>query len=200
MGVVVALAFVFTKLPEVSEEALQAEAEALADAQGADSKLNQPFWKQTRAISGFVAQVSFSSHSEKHMLIGAFLYVGAQVTIGAFFLFLSKEAGIHDSEGSKLLSYGLITFTVARFIGTALLSVIAAPVLLGIYAVCCTIIAIMIGSVHGPTGVYLAIVIMFFESIMYPVIFVLSTTGLGRHTRRASALVVMGVSGGAVCE
>ena len=33
---------------------------------------------------------------------------------------------------------------------------------------------------------------------MYPVIFVLSTTGLGRHTRRASALVVMGVSGGAV--
>jgi FHS family L-fucose permease-like MFS transporter len=183
MGVFVALLFAFTKLPEVSEEALQAEAEALAEAQGLDSKAAQPFYKQYRAISGFVAQ---------------FLYVGAQVTIGAFFLFLSKEAGIPDSQGSRLLSYGLITFTVARFIGTALLSVISAPVLLGIYAVACTIISIMIGSIHGKTGVYLAIVIMFFESIMYPVIFVLSTTGLGRHTRRASALVVMGVSGGAV--
>jgi FHS family L-fucose permease-like MFS transporter len=40
--------------------------------------------------------------------------------------------------------------------------------------------------------------IMFFESIMYPCIFVLGTSGLGRHTRRASALLVMGVSGGAV--
>ena len=35
---------------------------------------------------------------------------------------------------------------------------------------------------------------------MYPVIFVLATTGLGRHTRRGSAMLVMGVSGGAVCE
>lgn len=183
LGVVVAVAFFFTNLPEVSEEALQAEAELLADAHGADPQTLKPFYKQYRAISGAVAQ---------------FLYVGAQVTIGAFFLFLAEEAGINHEKGSQLLSYGLITFTVARFIGTALLSFIAAPVLLGVYAVACTIIAIAIGAIHGPTGVYLAIVIMFFESIMYPVIFVLSTSGLGRHTRRASAMVVMGVSGGAV--
>jgi FHS family L-fucose permease-like MFS transporter len=41
-------------------------------------------------------------------------------------------------------------------------------------------------------------VIMFFESIMYPVIFVTGTAGLGRHTRRGAGLLVMGVSGGAV--
>jgi len=183
MGVAVAIAFFFTKLPEVSEEALQAEAEALAMAHGADPQTEKGFWKQYRALSGALAQ---------------FLYVGAQVTIGAFFLFLADDAGIPHDEGAKLLSYGLIIFTVARFIGTALLSVVAAPVLLGIYAVACTIICIMIGAINGKGGVYCAMVIMFFESIMYPVIFVLSTSGLGRHTRRASAMVVMGVSGGAV--
>jgi FHS family L-fucose permease-like MFS transporter len=56
MGVMVALMFFFSKLPEVSEEALQAEAEALADAHGDDVMVQKPFWKQTRAITGFVCQ------------------------------------------------------------------------------------------------------------------------------------------------
>jgi FHS family L-fucose permease-like MFS transporter len=116
----------------------------------------------------------------------------------AFFLFYTEVAGIPDSEGSQLLSYGLITFTVGRFIGTALLSVVAAPVLLAVYAAAATIVAILIGTLHGMSGVICMIVIMFFESVMYPLIFVLGTTGLGRHTRRAAALLVMGVSGGAV--
>jgi FHS family L-fucose permease-like MFS transporter len=114
-----------------------------------------------------------------------------------------------------MLSYGLITFTVARFvspplkirhsissdrlqIGTALLSVIAAPVLLALYAAAALVCSILIGTLPGMGAVIFAIVIMFFESIMYPVIFVLGTTGLGRHTRRAAALLVMGVAGGAV--
>jgi hypothetical protein len=58
MGMLVALAFIFTKLPEVSEEALQAEADALAEASGHNAQADKPFYKQYRAISGFVAQVS----------------------------------------------------------------------------------------------------------------------------------------------
>ncbi|WRT64310.1 uncharacterized protein IL334_001242 [Kwoniella shivajii] len=184
MGVAVAIAFFFTKLPEVSEEALQAEAEALAEAHGADTQASLPFYKQYRAISGFVAQ---------------FLYVGAQVTIGSFFLFYTAEnAQIADARGSQLLSYALIIFTVGRFVGTALLAVVSAPVLLAIYSCMCVLLSILIGSLHGMSGVICLMLIMFFESIMYPCIFVLGTSGLGRHTRRAAALLVMGVSGGAV--
>jgi len=184
LGVAVALAFFFTKLPEVSEEALEQEAEALADVAGVDAVVQQSFWKQYRAISGFVCQ---------------FLYVGAQVTIGSFFInYTHESAGIPDAEGSQLLSYGLITFTVARFIGTALLSVVSAPLLLAIYGFAALVMSILIGALPGMAGVGCLIAIQFFESIMYPVIFVLSTTGLGRHTRRAAGLVVMGVSGGAV--
>ncbi|WVQ62025.1 uncharacterized protein L199_000158 [Kwoniella botswanensis] len=184
MGMLVALAFILTKLPEVSEEALQAEAEALAEAHGADTQAAQPFYKQYRAITGFVAQ---------------FLYVGAQVTIGSFFLnYTAENAHIADSKGSQLLSYALIIFTVGRFVGTALLAVVSAPVLLCIYAIMCTLLSLLIGSLHGMSGVICLMLVMFFESIMYPCIFVLGTSGLGRHTRRAAALLVMGVSGGAV--
>jgi len=175
MGVIVALAFVFTKLPEVAEadlELMYANSEP------------KPLWKEVRAITGAIAQ---------------FLYVGAQVTIGAFFLFYTKDnAGIADTRGSQLLSYALLMFTVGRFVGAALLSVFTAPVLLAIYASICAVIAILIGTLHGTAGVAMIMLIMFFESIMYPTIFVLATHGLGRNTRRASAMVVMGVSGGAV--
>lgn len=184
LGVAVALAFFFTKLPEVSEEELIEQAEALAHAEGLELKDQGSFWQQTRAITGFVAQ---------------FLYVGAQVTIGTFFLNYTHEAaGITDEKGSQLLSYGLITFTVSRFIGTALLSVFAAPVLLGACAVLALVMVILIGSMHGMGGVVCLILVMACEAIMYPTIFVLGTTGLGRHTRRAAGLLVMGVSGGAV--
>ncbi|WVF70322.1 hypothetical protein IAT40_005112 [Kwoniella sp. CBS 6097] len=184
MGLVIAAAFFFTKLPEVSEEALQAEAEALADAHGEDTQAMQPFWKQYRALTGFVAQ---------------FLYVGAQVTVGSFFLnYTAENAHIADSRGSQLLSYGLIIFTVGRFISTALLAVISAPVLLFFWSIGAAVLAIFIGSLHGMSGVICLMLIMFFEAPMYPIIFVLGTSGLGRHTRRAAALLVMGVSGGAV--
>ncbi|KAJ3330387.1 hypothetical protein HDU93_000423 [Gonapodya sp. JEL0774] len=186
MGVLVAVTFFFSDIPEVSEAELQAtaEAKALADGQAHADQLALPFWRQYRAIGGAIAQ---------------FLYVGAQVTIGSFFLnYTYENADIPDARGSQLLSYALITFTVGRFVGTALLAVISAPVLLFAYSVLAGGLTILVGSVHGMAGVVCLIMVMFFESIMYPVIFVLGTANLGRHTRRASALLVMGVSGGAV--
>ncbi|WOO86053.1 Glucose/galactose transporter [Vanrija pseudolonga] len=176
MGALIAVCFVFVKLPEVDE------ADLFGDEQ--DASVRKPLWKETRATTGAIAQ---------------FLYVGAQVTIGAFFLFYVEEnAGISQARGAQLLSYALIMFTVARFISTALLSVVAAPVLLGIYAVLATLCTILVATLHGNGGVAMIMLVMFFESIMYPVIFTLATQNLGFNTRRAAALVVMGVSGGAV--
>jgi FHS family L-fucose permease-like MFS transporter len=189
MGALIALAFVFTKLPEVTEASLEevyAEDAVIASSDPAAlvAHAPRPLWKETRAVTGAIAQ---------------FCYVGAQVTIGAFFLnYVEDNAGISEADGSNLLSYALILFTVGRFVGAAFLTVFTAPILLAVYAALCTVIAILIGSLHGTGGVAMAMLIMFFESIMYPTIFVLATSGLGRNTRRASAMVVMGVSGGAV--
>jgi FHS family L-fucose permease-like MFS transporter len=50
------------------------------------------------------------------------VYVGSQVTVGSFFINNAAEAGIADSEASQLLSYGLITFTVCRFVSATNIS------------------------------------------------------------------------------
>lgn len=185
MGACIAVAFAFTKLPEVSEASLEevyAEDNLISDPAGlrpnppGSPPTRRPLWKETRALTGALAQ---------------FFYVGAQVTIGAFFLnYTHENAGVPDHRGSQLLSYALILFTVGRFVGAGLLSVITAPILLIIYSAICVVIAVLIGALHGYPGVAMVMLIMFFESIMYPVIFVLATSGLGRNTRRASAMVV----------
>ncbi|KAJ6615097.1 major facilitator superfamily transporter [Mycena sp. CBHHK59/15] len=184
MGVMVALAFIVTRLPEVSEEELQAAAAALAEESNGDAKSNDPFYKQYRAIFGFVAQ---------------FMYVGAQVTIGSFFLnYVTESAGRTTADASNLLSYSLIIFTVMRFVMTAVLSFVAAPVVLFVNAIIGTVLVILVSTLPGTPGMICLMLIYATMSCQYPVIFVLGTSGLGRHTRRAASLLVMGVAGGAV--
>ncbi|GMK56753.1 hypothetical protein CspeluHIS016_0305930 [Cutaneotrichosporon spelunceum] len=179
MGMIVAIAFFFTKLPEVSE----AELMALIEGDDDDQK-PKSIWKETRCLTGALAQ---------------FMYVGAQVTIGAFFLYYTHDsAGISDARGAQLLSYALILFTVGRFVVTGLLSIFTAPAVLFTFGIICTVVAILIATLHGMGGVACLMMIMFFESCMYPCIFSLATRGLGRNTRRGASIVVMGVSGGAV--
>lgn len=70
LGVSVIIAFVFTDLPEVTEEELQSMAAEEAEVSGGETEGDKNFWR-TKAVFGFVAQ---------------FCYVGAQVTIGSFFI------------------------------------------------------------------------------------------------------------------
>ncbi len=51
---------------------------------------------------------------------------------------------------------------------------------------------------HGRPAVIVLIVVYFFESVMFPTIFVMGTSDLGRHTRRGAGILIMGISGGAV--
>jgi len=181
-GLAVNILFIFTRLPEVSEEVLQAM--AAAEAGDASVDADKPFYKQFNCIFAFIAQ---------------FAYVGAQVTVATFFLNYTNEVGgVARTRGSFLLSMSLLVFTGARFVGTALLTFVAADFLLLIYACACIALTAACCGVSGSAGIGCIMSIFFFMSITYPILFVLGTEKLGRHTRRGSALMVMGVSGGAV--
>lgn len=186
MGIILAITFFFVRLPEVSEADLQAEVDALAEtpaAIAAADQLAKPFIRQTRPMLGFLAQ---------------FMYVGAQVAIGALFINYAMDAGLSKPQASNFLSYALIIFTVGRFISTALLTVISAPALLMINASLAAIFIAVVSTTKGMPGVGCLMIVYFLMACMYPVIFVISTANLGRHTRRAASLLVAGVSGGAV--
>jgi len=119
--------------------------------------------------------------------------------VGSFFInYCVENANYSDSAASNLLSYALITFTGGRFVGVAVAHFFQTDFVLLVYAVITTLCAILISVVHGVGGVGLLIILYFFESLMYPSIFVLGTANLGPNTRRGAGILVMGVSGGAV--
>ncbi len=96
------------------------------------------------------------------------------------------------------MSYALITFTVGRFVGTALAHFFQADLILLVYSVISIALSAYTSAGYGRSAVIVLIALFFFESLMYPTIFVMGATGLGRYSRRGAGILTMGVSGGAV--
>ncbi|KAI0930505.1 hypothetical protein AcV5_007194 [Taiwanofungus camphoratus] len=179
LGLFLNILFFFCPLPEIGEDALEEEL------QDTGLKVDQePFWKQYHCIFGWIAQTT---------------YTGAQVGVAAFTVnfLVDQNIGIAKPHASQLFSYCQVTFTGGRFIGAFLLNFVDPALLLSIYGVCCSAFALGVAYGHGRGGVGCLYALFFFESICYPVIFTLATKNLGRHTKRGSGLVIMGVGGGA---
>jgi len=182
-GVAVAVLFAVSKLPEASERNNSIIEEGPIDEYGNEIEQG-PLYKQYNMIFAFIAQ---------------FCYVGAQVTIGSFFInYATENADFSAAQASNMLSYALIVFTVGRFIATGLATIFESNFLITIYAICAIALNAYICAGHGTASVAVLIVIYYFEAPMYPSIFTLGTANLGKHTRRGAGILVMGVSGGAV--
>ena len=185
LGVAVAILFVFAKLPEVAEEAKRNNSlvEPEHDLEGREIGQGS-IWKEYNMICGFIAQ---------------FCYVGAQVTIGAFFInYAVDEAGWAETQASNLLSYALITFTVGRFIATGLATFLSSSFIMVMYTVATLALNAYVCAGHGKGSIGAVMAIYFFMAPMYPTIFTMGTANLGVHTRRGAGILVMGVAGGAV--
>ncbi|CAF1625360.1 unnamed protein product, partial [Adineta ricciae] len=177
VAVLVGILFFFAKMPEFP-------AEDMVQLTGGNETKIKPLWKQYNMIFAFVAQ---------------FCYVGAQVTVGSFFInYCVENASYTNSEASNLLSYALIIFTVGRFFGVALAHFLQADLVLLVYGIISVAFSLYISLGHGVSGVAILMALYFFQSLMYPSIFVMGTSNLGPHTRRGAGILVMGVSGGAV--
>ncbi|KAM0699286.1 hypothetical protein Q7P36_001333 [Cladosporium allicinum] len=192
LGVAVAVLFLTTKLPEVAESSGVQRRGSVVDESTVEMAVDAngqvigagPIYKQYNMIFGFIAQ---------------FCYVGAQVASAALFVnYATENGGVTDAEGSQMLSYALITFTVGRFVATGLSSIFESNFLLVAYAICAIVCTAVVCSIKGVAGVAMLIIIFFFMAPMYPTLFTLGTANLGPHTRRGAGILVMGVSGGAV--
>lgn len=190
-GMAVAVLFFFAKLPEVAEPTAVRSTSISAATQeelGVDEygfvQKDKPLYKEYNMICGALAQ---------------FCYVGAQVTIASFFInYATENATFSSAEASQMLSYALITFTVGRFIATALAWVVDSSFLLVVYCLCAIALNAYVCAGHGTAAVAVLIVIFFFEAPMYPTLFTMGTMDLAKNLRRGAGVMVMGVSGGAV--
>jgi MFS transporter, FHS family, L-fucose permease len=171
--ILVAITFIFTKLPEIKDTA-----------------------------AGHGTEFSLRIFRIPHVrwaVIAEFFYVGAQVGVTSFFVRFSRfTAGIPEKEAGDLLAYGAMTgFMAGRFLGTFLMRYIPPPRLLSLYAAINIGLLLIALSAHGRIAVYAMMAVPFFLSIMFPTIFALGIKDLGEETKLASSFLVMSIIGGA---
>jgi MFS transporter, FHS family, L-fucose permease len=102
-------------------------------------------------------------------------------------------------DGASHLNFPafLINHSASRFVGVVLLNYLDPALLLTVYGIGCSAFCLAASFAPGKAGIGCLFALFFFESICYPVIFTLGTKQLGKHTKRGSGLIVMGVGGGA---
>ncbi|HOJ36845.1 MAG TPA: sugar MFS transporter [Ignavibacteriales bacterium] len=138
----------------------------------------------------------------KHLIfgvVGIFLYVGAEVSIGSFLVNYFKElVNMEEQNAAKLIAFYWGGAMVGRFIGSFLQNYIKPNLLLAINSLFAASLVIlsMIGS--GYFSVITILAVGFFNSIMFPTIFSLSLNKLGRFTEKGSGLLCMAIVGGAI--
>ena len=134
-------------------------------------------------------------------VIGIFVYVGAEVSIGSFlvnYISLPEIGDMEEMAAAAYVSYYWGGAMVGRFIGSALLQKFEAGKLLGIYALVAGVLCVTTTLTAGMFAAFALVSIGFFNSIMFPNIFTLGIKGLGSMTSKASSLLIMAIVGGAV--
>ncbi|MBU4434367.1 MAG: L-fucose:H+ symporter permease [Alphaproteobacteria bacterium] len=129
-----------------------------------------------------------------------FFYVGAQVGVWSFMIrYAQAEApGMGEKAAAGVLIVSLWALFAGRFIGTALMSVIAPWRLMALYAAINVVLVAVGVTIGGTTGLYALAATSFFMSIMFPTIFATAVKDLGPLAKTASSFVVMAIIGGAV--
>jgi FHS family L-fucose permease-like MFS transporter len=171
---VIAVIFIFLKLPEIKEEETTGEKRGILHA------------LKHRHLSWAVA--------------AQFFYVGAQVCVMSLFvLYATEAAGITKVQAADYLGYGMgLAFLTGRIIGTLLMKFIRAERLLVIYSILCVILSASAMFTGGQVALFSVIGIAFFMSIMFPTIFSLGIKDLGVDTKYGSSLIIMSIVGGAI--
>ena len=168
----------------------------------------------------------FSSLNSRWALFGAaaiFLYVGAEVSIGTQMALLlngnsvwgqSDAAfsvpvlgylmgsdgvpGVSLQEAGKAVALYWLGAMVGRAIGSALLGVVRAHILLAVFTAIAAAMCFYVFAIGGVTAGFVALSIGLFNSIMFPVIFTLTLERSTGTTESTSGLLCTAIVGGAL--
>ncbi|KAF3010633.1 hypothetical protein E8E13_004111 [Curvularia kusanoi] len=191
---ILCVVFYFAPIPEITDSDMADQAEMMNATTGYQDK---PLRKQYTLFFGVAAQ---------------FCYVGAQVGIASFFINYFVQAhpnlSVTDAhtKGSDYYAIAQALFAIGRFSAAGFMYIGLKPriVLLVYQSAIMVFLAAAIGVNTGTAttpnwgGLALLMIVLFFESCIFPIIFATTLRGLGRHTKRGASFIVASVSGGAV--
>jgi len=181
----VALVFVFTKLPEIKDEEISI-GDLSPDSPDAAFR-NTPLSKHRHFVLGVVAQ---------------FRYVAAQTGVFSYLINfvtdVNQEPHFEVARGPYFLSIGFALFMIGRMSGSFIMRKFKPTKMLAIYALICCLLLPVVSIKAGWTSLIALYGVFFFMSIMFPTIFALGIKDLGPKTKKASSFLVMSIVGGAV--
>jgi MFS transporter, FHS family, L-fucose permease len=137
-----------------------------------------------------------------HVLFGAmaiFMYVGAEVMAGDVITIYGKNLGFSDDTSKYFTSFGIAGLLLGYCTNIALIpKYIKQEQWLTTCAILGIIMTIASYFTTGYTTVACIVALGFANAIMWPAIFPLGIRDLGRFTNMGSALLIMGIVGGAI--
>lgn len=174
----VAVIFVFTKLPEITEDIDDPDATRVSQ---------KPLIKDRHLVLGVIAQ---------------FAYCAAQTGIFSYLINYLTDATqpIHfdTAVGPYLLSIGFALFMIGRMSGSYMMKFYKPTNILAFYSLMCVALLPLVSLNLGWISIISLFAIFFFMSIMFPTIFALAIKDLGPKTKKASSYIIMAIVGGAV--
>jgi len=136
-----------------------------------------------------------------YLLLGVlsiFVYVGVEVIAVDTLIGYGNVLGFEFSEAKFFASITLFAMIVGYFVGIiAIPKFISQARALQIFAVLGVIFTIIATMTDGYTSILMIAALGFANSIMWPAIWPLAIEGLGKFIKTGSALLIMGIAGGA---
>jgi FHS family L-fucose permease-like MFS transporter len=157
----------------------------------------------SRSPSGAVAsgEGAWSFPQLKFGTIAIFVYVGGEVAIGSFLINYLGEAdiaGLAEADAAPYVSYYWGGAMVGRFIGAAVMRKFAPGRVLGLHALAAVALVTLSMLSSGSVAMWSILAVGLCNSIMFPTIFSLAVSGLGKHTSQGSGFLCMAIVGGAL--
>ena len=137
-----------------------------------------------------------------HLWLGVlclFVYVGVEVMAGDAINTYGQGFGLPLQVTSHFTTYTMVAMLVGYLVGSALIPrVVSQQRYLAVSAVLGVLFALGAYITHGYASVAFVAALGFANAMMWPAIFPLAIKGLGSHTELGSALLIMGIVGGAL--
>jgi len=137
-----------------------------------------------------------------HVWLGAlaiFTYVGAEVMAGDLITVYGKNLGFSGDTSKFFTSFGLIGLLIGYGVSILLIpKYVSQERWLAVSAVMGILLTVMSYFVSDSIAVGCLAALGFANAVMWPAIFPLGIKDLGRFTNAGSALLVMGIVGGAI--
>ena len=137
-----------------------------------------------------------------HLLLGVlclFLYVGVEVMAGDAIGIYGKAMGMPLDETKNFTMFTLAAMLVGYVVGIFTIpKIISQQTALKLSAILGILFSIAVYATDGYVAITFIALLGLANALMWPAIFPLAIDGLGKFTKIGSALLIMGIAGGAV--